>query len=667
MKQSRRTCLVAFLVALCLLLAACSNGNAHAPSATPQADVTSNPDTTPDATPAESTPAPAPAQLPTISTKMKPGTYTKTTTGMHDGLVVEVTLGELAIENIVIKEHHETAGVSDAAIEKMPVKLVETQNLGVDTVAGATMTSNAIIEAVREAIAEAGGNPDEFSVATQGEASTTMPLMVFPEVPSTWDETHDVVVVGGGFAGLAAAYSASEAGADVILVEKMPLVGGNSAICGGEVASYTSKLAADLQKKHGYEVDTAEHHIEDTMTGGDNLNDRSLVEVMVKGIPYYLDVLIDNGLVFQDMLAMLGGHTGYRTYESENLVGTDITSVQERILKERNIPIQTETKMVEIYRESAGDRRVVGLRVQLADGSYKNIEAKKGVILATGGFGANVEMREMNVPYLGSVYPTTNNVCSTGEGITLAQVVGASTIQMDRIQRYPFADPETGILDYAAVIPDSASAGLIYVDVNGNRYVNESERRDVNADASLATGGTTTFTIFTKDIMQKVEDDLLQDAINKGRVIYGETLEALVTEINARSYQGASVSMDASVLEKTINTHNGYIKNGSDAEFKKTITPSMMPMEKGPYYAIPQWPSVHHTMGGLSITPNAEVKDIYQEPIPGLFAAGEVTGAVHGGNRLGSNAIADACTFGYVAGHVATTGETPTHMFEKYN
>ena len=487
------------------------------------------------------------------------------------------------------------------------------------------------------------------------------PVMGSFEVPETWDESYDVVVVGGGFAGLAAAYSAVESGSSTVLVEKLSTTGGNSAINGGQYAAYTSKVAAELQEKFNLEPDTAEKHIEDTIKGGDNMSVPELVTEMVYGSPYYLDLLLDNGLVIRDTLARPGGHYGYRTYVTENQVGSDITDLQLKMLKNTDAVIELETKMVEIYRTRDEANRVVGIRVATADG-YKTIEARKGVILATGGFSSNVDMRQTQVPYLTADLPTTNiKAASTGEGIYLAQAIGANTTQMSNIQRYPWADPNTGVLDSYAVWPFTGpSYGVIYVDYNGNRYVNEGDRRDVCANAAVNSGFISTYALFTEPVVNAfVKPEELEAGVQSGRVLKGETLEELAEKINAFAIKGQYPSVTAENLKATIEKHNGYIDSGADPDFGKVMAATMVKMEEGPYYAIPQYPSVHHTMGGLVIDTNTSVKDIYGQVIPGLFAAGEVTGGVHGTNRLGSNADADACAFGYISGYFVSTGELP--------
>lgn len=412
--------------------------------------------------------------------------------------------------------------------------------------------------------------------------------------------------------------------------------------------------------------DTAQKHIEDTIAGGDEMNNPRLVEVMVKGAPYYLNLLLDNGLVIRETLARPGGHYGYRTYSTETFSGSDITNLQRKMMDaQENVTLELDTKLVEIYRTRDAENKVVGIRVATEEG-YKTIKAEKGVILATGGFGANVEMRETQVPYLDAAIPTTNNkAASTGEGIQLAQAIGANTMQMSNIQRYPFADSTNGVLDTYAVWPFSGpSYGIVYVDYQGKRYVSEGERRDVCANAAVATGFVSTYSIFNWDVVKNYATEAeLAAGIACGRILAADTLDELAEKINELEIKGQYPQINAETLKETIATHNRYIDEGVDPDFNKVMAATMAKIEEGPYYAIPQFPSVHHTMGGLVIDDHTRVYDIYGEVIPGLYAAGEVTGGVHGTNRLGSNADADACTFGFISGYYVATGEYPDFVF----
>lgn len=601
-------------------------------------------------------------------TPMKAGEYIVDATGMKP-MQVKVVLGETSIDSIEVISHEETPGVSDAALKEIPENIVEEQNLGVDTVSGATYTSSAIIEATTKAVEEAGGVVSEFQIAKADveDVQVVRPSLGCMEIPSSWDETYDVVVVGGGFAGLAAAYESQTQGAKTLLIDKMPVLGGNSQINGGVYASYTSKIADKMYKELDLKPDTAEKHIEDTIVGGDYMGDEKLVKNFVYGSPHFLDLMLDNGLEVRDSITRPGGHYGYRTYTTINGVGADIVHVQKKILEETDATVMLNTKMEQIYRDPEDEQRVVGIKVSTKDG-FKDIKAEKGVILTTGGFSGNVEMRSKHVPSLTEDIPTTNHVGATGEGLVMAQEIGANTIQMAYIQLYPFADPNNGRLDATAVIPFSGpSAGVVYVDINGKRYVNEGERRDVCSRAAQESGGFPTFAIFGKEIVENggfITDAQIEAGMEDDRIFKADTFEELVDMINAHEYKGEKIKMTAEALKNTIQTHNGYVDAGSDPDFNKTIDSAMFKIEEGPYYAIPQWPSVHHTMGGLAITENTEVQDIWGEIIPGLYAAGEVTGGVHGTNRLGSNAIPDAAVHGTIAGSIAATGKLPVFIEE---
>ncbi len=594
-------------------------------------------------------------------------TYTETVRGMFDGLTVETTLNDGKIENVVVKSHNETdTGIP--AVELLPKQIVEAQSIGIDGISGATMTSNGIKSAVEAALKKAGYDVSKYQAKSAPKKDWSyFPIMGSFAVPEKWDETYDVVVVGAGFAGMAAAYSAGEAGAKTVLIEKLATTGGNSATNGGQYAAYTSKLAAALQKKYNLVPDTAAKHIEDTMNGGDLMSRKELVEEMVYGSPYYFNLLLDNGLEIRDTLARPGGHYGYRTYVTKEQIGADITNVQRKMIdNQKNVTLELNTKMVEIYRTRDEGNKVVGIRVA-NDNGYKTIKAEKGVILATGGFSSNIKMRETQVPYLTADIPTTNiRAASTGEGIYLAQAIGANTMQMSNIQRYPWADPNTGVLDKYAVWPFTGpSYGVIYVDWQGKRYVNEGDRRDVCANAAVNSGFISTYALFTKPIVTFTAPGEIEAGVAEGRILMSDTLEGLAEKINAFPIKGKYPKVTAENLKDTVAKHNSYIEKGVDPDFGKVMAATMVKIEEGPYYAIPQYPSVHHTMGGLVITTKTEVVDIFGNVIPGLYAAGEVTGGVHGTNRLGSNADADSCTLGFISGYVAAKGELPTFMFDE--
>ena len=589
---------------------------------------------------------------------MTAGSYVAVAKGFAEDMNVEVVVSDTEILEVNILENNETPEKAKPAFDVIPSAIVENQSILVDSVAGATMTSDGIKLAVEQALTDAGANIDEFKKKVE-TVSVVDAELTNDEVPTEWDMTYDVIVVGAGFAGMSAAHSAQEAGANTLLIDKMPAVGGNSAINGGQYAAYTSDIAKDFQTKLNLPADTAEQHIADTIAGGGDLPQEELVEIMVHGSPIYFNKLLENGLVVRETLAMPGGHNGYRTYVTERSIGADITSIQEQMVKKSGATLMLNTKLVQLFKDDSG---VVGIQVATNEGN-KTIKAEKGVILSTGGFGANVEMRQQYDPMLDESFPTTNNPSSTGEGLVMAMELGAGVTGLEWIQRYPYAIPDTGVLDTVAVIPFTGpSYGVVNVDIEGKRFVNESETRDNVSNAIQATEGPTAFAILNRDLATWVPEADMDGYIESGRIISGETIEELVTNINALTYKGETINMDAAVLEETITNHNSYIADGNDPEFNKPIKETMVTIESGTYLAIPIYPSVHHTMGGVTITPNAEVLDVDGKVINGLFAAGEVTGGVHGTNRLGSNADADAMAFGMVAGTYAASGVNPVSV-----
>ena len=618
-------------------------------------------------------------------TPMRAGTYTEVVKGNAPGLRVEVQLSTDRIIGIRAVEHSDTPIIAQAAFDAMIPAIISQQSIDVDVVVGATLSSAGIRLAVENAITAAGGNPNDFRVRVGPADPRHLSRAAIrnpngtprgpSRTPSRWDETFDIIVVGGGYAGAAAAYAAKTEGASTVLIEKMAFIGGNSQINGGVWAAYTSNRAAELQALRGVAPDTAEKHIEDTIAGGGNLPIRELVENFVWGSPWYLNKLFDWGLVVRPALTMPGGHFGFRTYTMGTEQGCDITNIQDRMLKEANVDVRLNHKMVRIYQDQSG--KAVGIAVYTADG-IKTIGARTAVILATGGFSDNVAMRDAqgSIFNLNDAVPTTNQIGITGEGILYAQEIGAGVIHMEHTQLYPFADPNTGVLDVWAVVPFSGpSSGIVYVDYKGERYVNEGAGRDVNAIGMMESGGFPTFAIMDQRIVNQggfTSTETMSNGIGRGinRVFRADTLEELAALLQAQSFRSPSgvqgnVNIPAGALTATINRHNQYITARNDPDFNKEFRPSHLTIGQPPFYAIPQWPSVHHTMGGLAVNNRMQVQNRNGQIIPGLYAAGEITGGIHGTNRLGSNAGPDAAVNGHIAGYYAATGRVPDFLRER--
>jgi fumarate reductase flavoprotein subunit len=459
------------------------------------------------------------------------------------------------------------------------------------------------------------------------------------KLPTKWDEEVDVLIVGSGFAGLAAGAEAGARGNKVVILDKMPTYGGNSIINGGEYATWDEKL--QLRQKLNLGDDSVELHAADTLKGGDYYNVPALVKTMVEGAPAALNWMIDEGgLQLRPITNRAGGHSAYRTKTCVDGVGRGYTEAIKKIAERNGVKIRLGSKVTGIWRKEA-EGPVLGLEVETRKGKH-NIKVTKALVLAAGGFGYDIKMRQDFNPNVTPDINCTNHKGATGEMIRYAQSIGADTLQLAFIQLYPFAEPETGILDMPAVYPFRGPGfGMVYVTKEGKRYVSELERRDVCSRAAIATKLKPTFSIFSEKMIPLMgTKEEVEIGMKKGRFLTGATIADLA----------ANADIPPKVLEETIKKHDQYLAGGKDPEFNKPITPKMVSLTEGPYYAVAQWPAVHHTMGGLRINEKAQVLDIWGKPIPKLYAAGEIAGGVHGSNRLGSNATPDCIVFGRIAG-----------------
>jgi fumarate reductase flavoprotein subunit len=461
------------------------------------------------------------------------------------------------------------------------------------------------------------------------------------KLPEKWDETWDVVVIGSGFAGLAAAAEAAGAGSKVVILEKMPVYGGNSIINGGECNSWDDEF--HMRRKLALGDDSAELHAKDTLKGGDYYGNPDLVNLYTAEVTPALNWMIDDGgLQLRQVLNRTGGHTAYRTHTCVEGVGRGYTEALRKIAEKRGAKIVLNSAITWIWRADADPKSpVMGVEVKRGK-KVLNIKASRAVVLASGGFSRDIAMRMIYNPSLGPSYSSTNHSGATGETVRYAQAVGAEAIHMAFIQLYPFAEPETGLLDAPAVYPFRGPGyGIVYVNKAGKRFVNENERRDVVSRAELATGTKPTFSIFNEKMITKMgTKEEVEQGLARNRFVKAETLAELAGKLG----------VPADALQETVAKHNQYLKDGKDPEFNRSYTKVMLPLDVGPFYGIAQWPAVHHTMGGLRINTKAQVMDIWSNPIPRFYAAGEVTGGIHGANRLGGNATGEATVFGRIAG-----------------
>ncbi|MDU1412063.1 MAG: flavocytochrome c [Clostridium sp.] len=557
------------------------------------------------------------------------GIYTGEGNGKGGKIVVELTIKDEKISDVKVKEHGETPGFADA-LDKMSADMVAKNAIEVDMVSGATLSSTGIIEAVKDAFSKTGATPDKLvanGVETEKEEREA-------------EYSADVVIVGGGGAGLTAAIEAAENGASVILVEKMPMVGGNTLISGGEMAAPGNWL----QEKESIE-DSKDKFYNDILKGGDNENDPELVRVLADNATEDANWLKDEvGVTFEDYMLFFGGHSVKRSLVPKDASGVELINKLSAKAKELGVVTHVNTAANELVQK---DGKVVAVKADY-DGKEITYNAANGVIMATGGFGSNLEMRVKNNPEMDEKILSTNSVGSTGDGITMAEKLGAETVDMQYIQTYPTCDPEKGTLLYVGDVRLEGRA--ILVNKEGKRFVEELERRDVISKAVVEQTGNVSYMFWDEASMEaskvnvkhKKEYDYL---IENGMLVKADTIEeaAKFFDINAEE------------LKNTVAKYNEYAANGKDLEFNKRG--ELVAFTDGPYYIMKSRPAIHHTMGGLKINTDAKVLDKDGNVIEGLFAAGEVTGDIHGTNRLGSDAIADITVFGRIAGKNAAAAK----------
>lgn len=548
------------------------------------------------------------------------GTYEGEGQG-HAGIIkVSVVVNETEIEKIDIVEFNDSEFAVDPA-NQLVERILEANSGQVDAIAGASITSKGVLDAVNAALAQA-------YVAGAGQiiASTE----ASEEAAKLEDKETDIVIIGAGGAGLTAAIEATQNGAKVIVVEKMPMVGGNTKYAtGGLNAAETS-----VQKDKGID-DTVAIFIEDTMKGGGNINNPELVKVLAERSAETVEWLMSIGADLTDV-GRMGGASKDRTHRPTGgaPVGQHVVDVLYAKAQELGIEVLLESKVVEIIGDSTA---VNGVVVETANGNF-NINSK-AVIIATGGFSADNELVSQFDPALKG-YGTTNHPGATGDVLSFAKNLNLSYVDMEQIQTHPTVMPSNNYMITEAV----RGNGAILVNREGKRFVNELDTRAVVSDALLAQEGASGYLFFDQSVRESLK--AIDGYYNKGFLIEGETIEAIAAELN----------VDPAVLQETVETYNTYVAGGTDTDFARQDMPRSLSV--GPYYAVEVAPAIHHTMGGLKITTNGEVLNDSDVVVNGLYAAGEVTGGVHGNNRLGGNAMADITIFGRIAGKNAAQSVT---------
>lgn len=555
-----------------------------------------------------------------------PGTYIGKGAGINGEIEVEVTVTENKITDVKILSHNETPGVGDIALTDMPKGIIEHQSLGLDAIAGATESSHGVLEAVANALVQANADIEALKAKVVKTEKGTL---------VTTEKEVDVVVIGAGGAGLSAAVSAHQNGAKVLILEKMPKVGGNTIISG---AAYNC-VDPGRQVPQGIE-DSIEKHYEQTYEGGDKVGNPELIKMLVENAYPTLEWLESLGMEFQDEVFTVLGGLWPRAHKPVLPLGTGYVSTYMDYIEKNNtdIEILLNSEATHIIME---DGIAVGVRAEGPEGPII-AKANKGVVIATGGFSKNVEMRnQYNKAWADLTNAlSTNHPGATGDGIKMAVEVGANLVGMEHIQLLPLGDPETGSL---AGNIEQAVENRIFVNKDGNRFVDEGARRDVMTKALFEQKDEFLWIILdshnypTGDVKNNFNESI-DELVAAGRAYKADTLEDLA----------AQIGVNAENLVSAVEDFNAHVESGEADAFGRTLY--QYKMDTPPYYAGARKPTVHHTMGGIEINTEAQVLDSSGNIIPGLYAAGEVTGGIHGTNRLGGNALADINTFGKIAG-----------------
>ena len=591
------------------------------------------------------------------------GDFTGTAKGFGGDVSVTLTLTDGAITGCTAEGKDETEGVGSQAIAKMPGEIAESGSIAVDGVSGATVTSTAIKEAAAAALTAAGLNPDDYKTAVENDATAE---------DSTVDA--DVVIVGAGGAGMTAAITAAAEGKSVVIVESQPMVGGNSVRATGgmnagktvyqdenefgesagvektlktaaekyadnetitALAKTVSEQWAAYQANHTGYFDSVELMELDTMIGGKGINDPELVETLCANSADAIDWLDEHGITLHNV-SSFGGASVKRIHRPVNAegktvsVGSYMIPLLEENCKKAGVQILLNTTANEILTDANG--AAVGVKATGSTGETVTVNAK-AVVLTTGGFGANLDMVVKYKPELKG-FMTTNAAGIQGQGIEMAEAIGAATVDMDQIQIHPTVEANTAALITEGLRGD----GAVLINAEGKRFIDEVGTRDVVSAAEIAQTGSYSWLVVDQAMVDA--SSVIQGYIKKGYTVTGQTYEELAK----------AMGVDEAAFAETMKTWNGYVEAKNDPDFGRTSFAKAL--DNAPYYAIKVTAGVHHTMGGLKI--NTKVLKADGSVIPGLFAAGEVTGGVHGANRLGGNAVADFTVFGRIAGAAAS-------------
>lgn len=597
---------------------------------------------------------------------LKNGTFEGKAYGNNGWLTVEVTIKDNKITDIKTPGQRETKYLGDTAIREIGKDVLQYQTLNVDNIAGATVTSTALKTAIAQAIEKAGGDIAAFQKPVPEKIK---------KVAGITKGSADLIIVGAGGAGLSAAVTAKDLDVkNVLVLEKMPVIGGNTLRCASAfnaadpdrqkalpmtetlkeavvkaisekpVSEEHAKLMADVKAKYEAYLksgsktlfDCPEWHALQTYNGGDKVGQIPLIRQYSNNVLDTLHWMQSKGSPVMDRVSQGAGALWQRTHQLDAPAGLGLIDPLYQSAVKQGVNFKLGMRVQDLILNDKG--RVIGVTATDKVGNKYEFTSKDGVILATGGYSQNKEMRRKSVPHLTPEMVSTNQPGATGDGIVIATRHGADTTGMNYVQVYPLATPGTGALQGRAR-KMSGLDDVIDVNKNGERFVKEDARRDEFVAAIKKQPGGVVYDINDSSIVKPLNsfNEDVETLVSIGRIYKADSLADLAKQLG----------MPADKLEATVAEFNKMVEAKNDPKFGRKLFDR--PIVKPPFYATPRAPSIHHTMGGLQISTNAQVLDKNGKPIPGLYAAGEVTGGIHGSNRLGGNATADVLTFGRIA------------------
>lgn len=597
---------------------------------------------------------------------LKNGTFEGKAYGNNGWLTVEVNIKDNKITDIKTPGQRETKYLGDTAIREIGKDVLQYQTLNVDNIAGATVTSTALKTVIAQAIEKAGGDIAAFQKPVPEKIK---------KVAGITKGSADLIIVGAGGAGLSAAVTAKDLGVkNVLVLEKMPVIGGNTLRCASAfnaadpdrqkalpmtetlkeavvkainekpVSEEHAKLMADVKAKYEAYLksgsktlfDCPEWHALQTYNGGDKVGQIPLIRQYSNNVLDTLHWMQSKGSPVMDRVSQGAGALWQRTHQLDAPAGLGLIDPLYQAAVKQGVNFKLGMRVQDLILNDKG--RVIGVTATDKVGNKYEFTSKDGVILATGGYSQNKEMRQKSAPHLTSEMVSTNQPGATGDGIIIATRHGADTTGMNYVQVYPLATPGTGALQGRAR-KMSGLDDVIDVNKNGERFVKEDARRDEFVAAIKKQPGGVVYDINDSSIVKPLNsfNEDVETLVSIGRIYKADSLADLAKQLG----------MPADKLEATVAEFNKMVEAKKDPKFGRKLFDR--PIVKPPFYATPRAPSIHHTMGGLQISTNAQVLDKNGKPIPGLYAAGEVTGGIHGSNRLGGNATADVLTFGRIA------------------